>query len=54
MRDIAARGSIAIACRKPAHGGDRGVKDVYDARDAWDTTDAAACDPEKMNDDAPP
>lgn len=34
--------------------GDRGVKDAYGARDAWDTVDAAARDPEKTGDDAPP
>ena len=33
--------------------GDRGVKDAYGARDAWDTVDAAARDPEKTGDDAP-
>lgn len=34
--------------------GDRGVKDAYGARDIWSTVDAAARDPEKTGDDAPP
>lgn len=34
--------------------GDRGVKDAYGARDAWDAVDAAAHDPETSGDDAPP
>ena len=33
--------------------GDRGVKDAYGARDAWDTVDAAARDPEKTGGSAP-
>ena len=34
--------------------GDRGVKDAYGARDAWDAVDAAAHDPQTSGDDAPP
>lgn len=34
--------------------GDRGVKDAYGARDAWDAVDAAAHDPQTSSDDAPP
>ncbi len=34
--------------------GDRGVKDAYGARDAWDAVDAAAHDPGTSGDDAPP